>query len=409
MKQIKNNIFSIFAFVMLFTLTFSSLVGVSHSATNDVELYLGINSNNGLSPRVGVEVQVWELKGKSYSSESEWKSYLDPKSDMEIEKEFGKPVLTQKSNSDGIIRLTGLNSGTYYLRDKNSSSDMKTIPTVLILPSYTNRINIKSTTPDRPTPYKPNKGMRKFKKIDGEKFDPLSGAKFKLTKKNNKGEYDSVLTNDGKPYMVESGKDGYFTVSDLEYGTYYLWEVNAPEGYEKLKTPIEFTINSDISTSVDNEIVIKNNKTTEKPKGSKVFKKVDGENLNFLQGAKFKVTKKSDKGDYEAVLDESGKQYFVESGSDGYFKVENLEYGKYYLWEVSSPIGYEKLSVPIEFSIDKQDNEGDVDKVVMVKNNKIPLKPPIQIPKTGDLIFFVLVIGGLILFAIGYRMVREKE
>lgn len=65
----------------------------------------------------------------------------------------------------------------------------------------------------------------------------LAGAKFKLTKDNEK---------DNEPTTLTTASNGYATFSDLEAGSYTLEETQAPSGYEKLMdatgNPIQWTV-----------------------------------------------------------------------------------------------------------------------------------------------------------------------
>ncbi|WP_366920476.1 MSCRAMM family protein, partial [Streptococcus pneumoniae] len=69
------------------------------------------------------------------------------------------------------------------------------------------------------------RGNVDFMKVDGRTNTSLQGAMFKVMKEEN-GHYTPVLQN-GKEVVVASGKDGRFRVEGLEYGTYYLWELQA--------------------------------------------------------------------------------------------------------------------------------------------------------------------------------------
>lgn len=154
---------------------------------------------------------------------------------------------------------------------------------------------------------------------------------------------------------------------------------------------------------------------TEKPKpsetepdkpveyGDKPFFKYTEENgtQKALAGAKFKVTRKVGTG-YKDVLDASGKAYILESGSDGKFAVTHIPHGTYYLWETKAPKGFIQLNSPIKFEVSAESK----DKVLTIKNKK---KPPIAIPKTGDLATYLLLGAAVVLFAVGYKLTKEDK
>lgn len=136
--------------------------------------------------------------------------------------------------------------------------------------------------------------------------------------------------------------------------------------------------------------------------GDKPFFKYTEENKaqKPLAGAKFKVTRKQGSG-YKDVL-KDGKVYIIASGADGKFQVTGLPHGTYYLWETKAPDGYTQLTSPIKFEIGKDSS----DKVLTIKNNK---KPPINIPKTGDLATWLLLAGAAVLFIVGFKFTREDK
>ena len=146
------------------------------------------------------------------------------------------------------------------------------------------------------------------------------------------------------------------------------------------------------------QLKVVNDKTN---KGEKVFVKTsNAKNPEFLEGAIFRVTVKKD-GNYIPVQ-RDGKDYEITSKKNGEFKVSDLDFGTYYLWEIKAPKGYKQLSEPIEFVIDENSKTNEI---TVIKNE--PFKP--MIPKTGDIVFISMVIGGAIVFITGYVISREKK
>ena len=102
----------------------------------------------------------------------------------------------------------------------------------------------------------------KYTTTGGEKG--LKGAKFKLYTKSETGEknyYKFSKSTDGGEYRNsgETGEEilvspvgGKFNIVGLKEGTYYLEEIEAPEGYNKLSEPVkvEITLNADKSKTV---------------------------------------------------------------------------------------------------------------------------------------------------------------
>ena len=105
-------------------------------------------------------------------------------------------------------------------------------------------------------------GDRKFVKVSSEKSnDRLAGAKFVVQIKTKDGYQDVI--RDGQSYVVTSDHKGEFTVKDLEKGVYYLREIKAPKGYQKLDSPIMFEISS--HSAEERPMFIENMLIPEKP------------------------------------------------------------------------------------------------------------------------------------------------
>lgn len=103
---------------------------------------------------------------------------------------------------------------------------------------------------------------------------PLAGAKFILSTKNNSSKDDAIkFTDYGDRYrytatgtnveLVSSNK-GLINIEGLKQGTYYLKEIEAPKGYNLLKSSIEIVVREDGKILVDGNIVdkvkVQNNK-----------------------------------------------------------------------------------------------------------------------------------------------------
>lgn len=88
----------------------------------------------------------------------------------------------------------------------------------------------------------------------------LKGAKFRLNKLKENGDIDESFPS----REVISDDDGHASFVDLPYGKYIITEIEAPEGYELLKAPIEFEINKDSNNSIIT-IEVKNNKSIKLP------------------------------------------------------------------------------------------------------------------------------------------------
>lgn len=89
-------------------------------------------------------------------------------------------------------------------------------------------------------------GNARFMKIDGKSKQALSGAVFKVLKEQG-GQFVPVLRG-GKELVLTSDSQGYFTAEGLDYGEYYLREVQPPSGYSQLGSSVRFRVSSSDST-----------------------------------------------------------------------------------------------------------------------------------------------------------------
>lgn len=157
------------------------------------------------------------------------------------------------------------------------------------------------------------KGSVTFKKL-GEGNEPLQGGTFQLWKKNEGSDDERIADF--------STVNGVWSKDNLPYGTYYVKEITAPQGYILDSKPsAEITIKK---TAAHGTITMTNEKYTA---GSITVKKVD-ENGNPLAGAEF-------------MLSPGGNSEIT--GANGIAAFEGLAEGTYTIIETKSPTGYGKL------------------------------------------------------------------
>ena len=111
----------------------------------------------------------------------------------------------------------------------------------------------------------------------------LTGAEFILLDKNDKEIKVILKDKDKNIYRIATGdeegvniKVGHATIEGLDKDSYKLKEVVSPEGYNKLTSPVEFTVNGKTSTTIERpEVNVINYTGSELPEtggiGTKLF------------------------------------------------------------------------------------------------------------------------------------------
>lgn len=217
-------------------------------------------------------------------------------------------------------------------------------------------------------------GTLRIIKEDKETGDGLRNAVF--------GIYDS----DGdKIDEIETDRNGVAEL-DLEPGSYYLRELEAPEGYRKDSKKVSFKITADKTTKV----TVKNEKEPEDEKTGtlRIVKSAAGTGAR-LPGASFAVY----------LADGNKKVADLITGADGMAELE-LPVGDYYLKEQRAPEGFKLETARILFNVaaDAKTNveitnekEGATTPAPSTPGNPpvsenpgTPDTPQVTIPKTGE-------------------------
>lgn len=439
------------------TLTFSSFAAGDYSITVTVDKKLG---------EARGDISLWKVSDKQvpYDNKSSKLDELNKLSIEELNSKYSdKRVMEFKDNQ---IVFDRLNSGAYYMRDTSGiKRDKDIVPALINLPD-----DVESDSKNVTIHAKESSTNVRLVKVD-ESGNPLKGAKFKLLvrrgseyvelknkatmKKDDKLELSPEDENRSKVKSEEnadeskdenskSEKDeateekddkkskeekssveskneeksddglyisndaGEIIINDIKKGDYIFREVEAPAGYVIKNVDTKFTI-----TDKSVELRVVNSKTST-DKGRHDFMKTD-EAKKPLGGAMFKVMTKNKDGKFEPVK-KDGKDYIVTSADNGKFSVEDMDYGKYYLVEIKAPQGFILLSEPVEFEIKKQADDKTIS-IAFITNKKDTItRTPGgditrggKIPKTGDIRFFMSMIGGAIMFFIGKWIIAKDD
>lgn len=209
-------------------------------------------------------------------------------------------------------------------------------------------------------------------------------------------------------YVVDAATE-QVTVSTPGEGTYYVRVTGEKDG-EPLFYPFAVTLPYEESLQLDvypkhdspetEPPEIPNPEEPQGPPEDKTFLKVSaGTEKKPLEGAVFKISRTVNGVEQELYRD--GKEYVQTSGKNGYFTFRDLPPGEYALWEITAPEGYVKLESPIRFTVN-----GAKPEVILIENR---VKPPIDIPKTGDVQLLLLAAGGISLVTLGEKMTKEEK
>lgn len=439
------------------TLTFSSFAAGDYSITVTVDKKLG---------EARGDISLWKVSDEQvpYDKKSSKLDELNKLSIEELNSKYSNPTVL--AFNDNQVVFDKLSAGAYYMRDTSGiKRDKDIVPALINLPD-----DVENDSKNVTIHAKESSTNVRLVKVD-ESGNPLKGAKFKLLKRegseyvevknkatmkkddklelspevddrskvqseenadeskdeNSKSEKDEEKSKEEKKEeksnelskkeeksdegLYISNESGEIIINDIKKGDYIFREVEAPAGYVIKNVDTKFTISD---KSVELRVV---NSKTSTDKGRHDFMKTD-EAKKPLGGAMFKVMTKNKDGKFEPVK-KNGKDYIVTSADNGKFAVEDMDYGKYYLVEIKAPTGFILLSEPVEFEIKKQADDKTISIAFITnKSDTITRRRTTpggditrggKIPKTGDIRFFMSMIGGAIMFFIGKWIIAKDD
>ncbi|HHT7225406.1 TPA: SpaA isopeptide-forming pilin-related protein [Bacillus cereus] len=261
-----------------------------------------------------LEAKVYDQNGQDITSKGTLK--ID-KQKSEVTFTFGESF-DYKSYEDQIINLS-IKAKIKNNADLSSYVDKK-IPNKAELHFDDKTLTSKEVTITPPEA--PKDGTVSIHKIDAEDSNKgLKGAEFEV--RNSANEVVAKLKTDEKGFSVPQ---------TLAPGTYKVYETVAPEGYQKLTSPVEVTLQAGETKTIE----IKNTMQ----KGQIEVKKIDSENGEKpLANAEFDIVK-------DSVVVEH-----IVTDKDGKAISKPLAPGKYILKETKAPEGYQLKETEFEVNV----------------------------------------------------------
>lgn len=223
--------------------------------------------------------------------------------------------------------LDKLAVGKYYLEEIEA-------PSGYVLNKEKVAFEVTATTNNLQVVFKNKKNGLKLGKIDATTKDYLAGAKMKLT------------DSDGKTVKEFTSESNLTTITGLKVGTYYLEEIEAPNGYIKNNTKNKIVI-----TNTSDEVT----STVENKKIKVSLSKVDADTNKQIAGVLFEL------------LDSSKNVIGTFTTTDTKTDISSLKAlkeGDYYLREKSTKDGYVLDNSLHKFTI----NSSNYDFTITLKN-----------------------------------------
>lgn len=224
-----------------------------------------------------------------------------------------------------------------------------------------------------------------------------------------------TTTVDTSNYTVTSGKDGYTFV--VEFKDSYI--VTLPKN-TKIDVYYTATLNENAVVEVNGnpnelDLAYGENNTTDKVKTTTYTYAFDlvknDKDKNQLEGAKFKLLDKTGKEIKVVLVDVTKNIYRVAVGNEkgvlivvGKATIEGLDADEYQLEEVEAPVGYNKLTSTVKFTITGKNGNNTYERV----SNEVINYTGSQLPETGGMgTTLFLTLGSILVIGFGLLLVTK--
>lgn len=396
MLKLNNKIFKLLLSCVIFSMVIIS--GAVYAKSLTIDLTGKDRKANEVANR---EIVIWKIGDKIITSDKDKEKLAENLKDLSndaLSKEY-KDNTTVTTDAKGVASLVGFKSGTYYARVTDVKGKVEIYPFVFSVDEK-NPNNV--TIMPKGHHETPPGNHVELLKVSADDV-PLPGAVFNLYKVVN-GEETLIKSN------LITDSNGKIYIDNIELGEYIFEEVQAPAGYRIRNVRTRFVVNGGTT-----KVVVVNYKDSD---GGKRFRKIDSDSNEPIEGVRFIVTKRVN--GYDERVKIGGKDLVLVSDKDGYFTVDNLPFGSYFVWEVKPAGGYEPLGELQSFVIDENSLERDL----VIKNTPVPPLPekdkpkppekekpkkPKKIPKTGDISLLLMSIFGVICSVWGGVLVKENK
>ena len=275
-------------------------------------------------------------------------------------------VDTIVTNENGEAQSKDLPLGTYYYKETEAPENV-----IMDAEEHEFTLNDNGQIVTKTVVNDIKHGKLVIIKVD-ESENPLAGVKFEILDLDEK--HVCYMTTD---------ETGRAESEELEKGTYYYRELEAPEGLIVDSSLHKFTIEEDGQNVIERVVNYYN-------KGQLKILKLEDGTKTPIAGVKFAILNESKEVIEEIVTDENG---IAESSK--------LPYGKYYFKEIEAPVGYIMDTTEHEFSI--VDNDDLIEAIVYNQKDSLP--------KTGGMVSdnMIIVLAVALISILGYGCMRLLE